>query len=99
MALLIEFLSFVILMVKIKTDKDKKMSPLLGNSIIVGLYTIQMIDALAVMLLVMSFNYLICLTVVIGVVTGYAIFGFWRLDVQSKIGDKTYSCVAEKCCT
>ena len=95
MSALIEFLSLAILMIKIKIDK-KNLSPVVGNVFVILLYALQMTDALAVMLLVMTFNYIICLAVVVGVVFGYAIFGFWKMDIQAKNGDKSYSCVAEK---
>ena len=44
----------------------------------------------------MSFNGLIFFAVVLGIIVGYAIFGFMKLNLQGKVGDNGYSCVAEK---
>ena len=99
LAALIELISYSILFIKVKTEKEKKIQPMVGKLAVVSLYGVQMTIALAVMLLVMTFNVLIFFAVVFGIVVGYGVFGFMRLDLQSKVGDKGFGCVAEKCCT
>mmetsp|Transcript_21428 Transcript_21428/g.21067 ORF Transcript_21428/g.21067 Transcript_21428/m.21067 type:complete len:97 (+) Transcript_21428:151-441(+) len=96
---MIEFLSFAMLSIKVQSEKEGTINPIVGRILSVLLYGLQMLIALAVMLLVMTFNALICLMVVLGVVTGYAMFGFLRLDLQSQVKDSSFHAVAEKCCT
>ncbi|CAI2383757.1 unnamed protein product [Moneuplotes crassus] len=99
LSVMIEFLSFAMLSIKVQSEKEGTINPIVGRILSVLLYGLQMLIALAVMLLVMTFNALICLMVVLGVVTGYAMFGFLRLDLQSQIKDSSFHAVAEKCCT
>ena len=95
----IEFFSFCILMVKIKTNKEQKITPIVGFVVQMLLYSLQLLIAFAVMLLVMTYNGLVFITVICGITTGYAVFGFMKLNVQGQINEKGYECVAEKCCS
>ena len=97
LAVSMEALSLAIFLIKQKSNESSQ--KLLGNIITISLYFLQLVIAFATMLLVMTFNVLIFLSVVLGVTVGYAIFGFWKMNLQSKAKETGYSCVAEKCCT
>ena len=98
LAVLLEAISYALLWVKVGM-RNVSISKVTGNILMVLLYFVQLLLAFALMLLVMTFNGLIFFAVVLGIVAGYAIFGFMKLNLQATIGDSGYCLVAEKCCT
>mmetsp|Transcript_38964 Transcript_38964/g.44556 ORF Transcript_38964/g.44556 Transcript_38964/m.44556 type:complete len:148 (-) Transcript_38964:69-512(-) len=94
-----EALSFIIFLFKAKAKRNGHVGLSMTTLIVTGLYFLQLVIAFALMLLVMTFNAIIFLTVIAGILTGYAIFGFMKLNLQAKLGESGYSTVAEKCCT
>ena len=65
----------------------------------VAVYFCQATLGLIVMLIFMTYNLMIMISVIIGLVIGYSYFGIWRLNLRSEKTETTYEVVNEKCCS
>ena len=94
MCILLEFLSFCQFMVKSNRSEITILTKLSS----IALYAVQSFLAFLVMLLVMTFNAVMFITIILGLVTGYMYFGLKKLNKKAEMNDEGYEVVAEKCC-
>ena len=73
---------------------NKEYSELVRRTLLAVTYMFQMALAYIAMLIAMTFNFLLFLAVVVGLVVGYAIFGF--LPLQKESADDTYAAIDQQ---